>query len=281
MLAIIGGTGLYELPGLEVRSSEDHSTPFGDPSGELVRGSLHGHELLFLARHGKSHRLLPHEINYRANIFALKRAGATMVLGFSAMGSLDIRFAPGELAMPSQYIDFTRGRREPTFFGQGVAAHVSTAHPVSQVMISAVKAAASGINQTLHTDLTYACVEGPRLGTQAESHFMRAANCHLVGMTNVPEVFLAREAQMSYATIGMITDYDCWLEDPTQHVVASALYELYNNTLGKAKSLLDALLQQPLPEPETGTRQALTHALLSDKTALTSEQAAWLEVLQR
>jgi len=281
MLAIIGGTGLYELPGLEIVSSEHQSTPFGEPSGELVRGALHGHELLFLARHGKSHRLLPHEINYRANIFAIKRAGATMVLGFSAMGSLDIRFAPGELVMPSQYIDFTRGRREQTFFGGGVAAHVSTAHPVSQTMVQAVQAAATAANQTLHTGLTYACVEGPRLGTQAESHFMRAANCHLVGMTNVPEVFLAREAQMAYATIGMLTDYDCWLEDPSQHVVASAIFALYGKTLGRARQLLDTLLLQPLPVPESDCRKALTHALLSDPSTLTPDQRAWLEVLQR
>lgn len=281
MLAIIGGTGLYALPGLKIVSSEHQITPFGEPSGELVRGTLNGHELLFLARHGKSHRLLPHEINYRANIFALKRAGATMVLGFSAMGSLDIRFAPGDLVMPSQYMDFTRGRREQTFFGGGVAAHVSTANPVSSSLVQAVQAAAALANQTIHTGLTYACVEGPRLGTQAESHFMRAANCHLVGMTNVPEVFLAREAQLAYATIGMVTDYDCWLEDSSQHVLASAIFELYGKTLGRAKQLLDTLLRQPLPVPETDIRQALTHALLCDPSTLSSEQLAWLKVLQR
>lgn len=281
MLAVIGGTGFYELPELERLSCEEQTTPFGAPSGELVKGTLNGQDVLFLARHGKGHRLLPHEINYRANIFALKRAGATMVLGFSAMGSLDIRFAPGDLVMPSQYVDFTRGRREQTFFGGGVAAHVSTAKPVSQAMVHAVKAAAADSDQALHTDLTYACVEGPRLGTQAESHFMRAANCHLVGMTNVPEVFLAREAQMAYATIGLLTDYDCWFEDPTQHVVASAIFERYSNTLGKAKQLFDNLLRQSLPVPETDTRHALAHALLSDKSALTPEQLAWLAVLEQ
>jgi len=281
MLAIIGGTGLYELPGLVEVARSDDSTPFGPTSGDVVTGTLHGHQILFLARHGKSHRLLPHEINYRANIYALKRAGATMVLGFSAMGSLDIRYAPGELVMPSQYIDFTRGRRELTFFGQGVAAHVSTAEPVSQTMVQAISDAAHAAQLTLHTGLTYACVEGPRLGTQAESHFMRQANCHLVGMTNVPEVFLAREAQMAYATVGMVTDYDCWLEDPTQHVVASALFELYSNTLGKARVLLDTLLQGQLPEPEIEIRQALSHALLSDTTTLSPQQSEWLAVLQR
>ena len=281
MLAIIGGTGLYELPGLYELSREDEPTPFGETSGEVVRGRLHEHDILFLARHGKSHRLLPHEINYRANVYALKRAGATMILGFSAVGSLDIRYAPGELVMPSQYLDFTRGRREPTFFGGGVAAHVSTAQPVSHAMVQAVSAAAKKSELNLHTGLTYACVEGPRLGTQAESHFMRQANCQLVGMTNVPEVFLAREAQLAYATVGMVTDYDCWLEDPSQHVVASALFELYNNTLGKARVVLDTLMQSPLPIPEPSTRQALSHALMSDPSTLSPAQAEWLGVLQR
>jgi 5'-methylthioadenosine phosphorylase len=216
MLAVIGGTGLYELNGLEVLERISGATPFGEPSGDIVRGRLNGHTLLFLARHGSGHRLLPHEVNYRANIYALKRAGATQVLGFSAVGSLVHRVAPGDLAMPEQYFDWTRGPRERTFFGDGVAAHISTAKPVSAALVDACAAAAQAHGITLHRGLTYACVEGPRLGTQAESHFMRQAGCHLVGMTNVPEVFLAREAQMGYATVGIATDYDCWLEDDSQ-----------------------------------------------------------------
>ena len=281
MLAIVGGTGLYELPGLEITQRIHATTPFGAPSGEILRGRIGSNELLFLARHGAGHRLLPHEVNYRANIFALKQAGATMLLGFSAVGSLALELKPGDLAMPEQYFDWTRGVRQRTFFGEGVAAHVSTARPVSTVMVDAVQTAAARCGLKIHRGLTYACVEGPRLGTQAESNFLRHAGCHLVGMTNVPEVFLAREAQIAYATVGLITDYDCWLEDPAQHVSVSSIFELYGATLKKAAEVLDALLSQPLPSPEAEIRSALSTAMLTPDAALTPEQKEWLAVLRR
>jgi 5'-methylthioadenosine phosphorylase len=281
MLAIVGGTGLYELPGLEITHRIHATTPFGAPSGEILRGRIGSNELLFLARHGAGHRLLPHEVNYRANIFALKQAGATMLLGFSAVGSLALELKPGDLAMPEQYFDWTRGVRQRTFFGEGVAAHVSTARPVSTVMVDAVQTAAARCGLKIHRGLTYACVEGPRLGTQAESNFLRHAGYHLVGMTNVPEVFLAREAQIAYATVGLITDYDCWLEDPAQHVSVSSIFELYGATLKKAAEVLDALLSQPLPSPEAESRSALSTAMLTPDAALTPEQKEWLAVLRR
>jgi len=280
MLAIIGGTGLYELAGLEIEQRSNGDTPFGKPSGEILQGRLHGQPVLFLARHGAGHRLLPHEVNYRANIFALKRAGATMLLGFSAVGSLAIEVAPGSLAMPEQYLDWTRGQRERTFFGGGVAAHVSTAKPVSAALVAAVEAAAGRVGVPLHRRLTYACVEGPRLGTQAESHFLRQAGCHLVGMSNVPEVFLAREAQLAYATVGLVTDYDCWLDDPAQHVSVAAVFERYGQTLAIARQVLDELLRGPLPTPEPEIRQALSTALITPDAALDSAQRAWLDVLR-
>lgn len=281
MLAIVGGTGLYELPGLQPTERIRATTPFGDPSGDVLRGRLGDNDVLFLARHGSGHRLLPHEVNYRANVFALKQAGATGLLGFSAVGSLALHVKPGDLAVPEQYVDWTRGPRERTFFGRGVAAHVSTAQPVSAVLVDALQAAAQRSGLALHRGLTYACVEGPRLGTQAESHLLRQAGCHLVGMTNVPEVFLAREAQMAYATVGLVTDYDCWLDDPTQHVSATGIFELYGHTLAKAARLLQALLSQPLPAPDPQARQALATALLTPDSALTPEQREWLDVLRR
>lgn len=280
MLAIIGGTGLYDIPGLQVTQRLSESTPFGAPSGDIVRGRLHEHEVLFIARHGQGHRLLPHEVNYRANVFALKRAGATMLLGFSAVGSLSLDVAPGTLAMPEQYVDWTRGSRERSFFGGGVAAHVSTARPVSAALVSAVQAAAQRLGTQVRRELTYACVEGPRLGTQAESHILRQLGCHLVGMTNVPEAFLAREAQMAYATVGLVTDYDCWLDDPAQHVSVGAIFERYGQTLAMARSVLDDLLRAPLPEPEAESRQALASAVLTPDAALDASQRAWLSVLR-
>jgi 5'-methylthioadenosine phosphorylase len=281
MLAIIGGTGLYDLAGLDIEERLTGDTPFGTPSGAVLRGRIGAQRLLFLARHGSGHRLLPHEVNYRANVFALKRAGATMVLGFSAVGSLTEPVAPGDLAMPEQYVDWTRGARERTFFGGGVAAHVSTAQPVSAVLVNAAAAAAQSLGITLHRGLTYACVEGPRLGTRAESHLLRQAGCHLVGMTNVPEVFLAREAQLAYATVGIVTDYDCWMEDPLRHVSATGIFELYGKSLAQARRVLDALLAAPLPEPETDIRRALQSALLTPDDAISAEQHAWLTVLRR
>ena len=281
MLAIIGGTGLYDLAGMDIEDRIDADTPFGAPSGAVVRGRIGGKQILFLARHGAGHRLLPHEVNYRANIFALKRAGATMLLGFSAVGSLAEQVAPGELAMPTQYFDWTRGTRERSFFGGGVAAHVSTATPVSAALVDAAAAAAKTLGIPLHRDLTYACVEGPRLGTRAESHFLRQAGCHLVGMTNVPEAFLAREAQMAYATVGIVTDYDCWMEDPSRHVSVAGIFELYGKSLVKARTLLGHLLARALPEPEAAIRTALSSAMLTQDDALTPEQRAWLAVLQR
>ena len=281
MLAIVGGTGLYDLPGLQVQDRITGATPFGAPSGEILRGALHGKPVLFLARHGSGHKHLPHEVNYRANIFALKRAGATMLLGFSAVGSLVHRVAPGELAMPEQYFDWTRGTRERSFFGGGVAAHISTAKPVSTALVDAVAATAARLGITLHRGLTYACVEGPRLGTQAESFFLRGAGCHLVGMTNVPEAFLAREAQIAYATVGIVTDYDCWLDDPAQHASVAVILERYAKTLIQARALLDALLQGALPEPEQGIRQALAGAVMTPDAALGADQRDWLAVLRR
>jgi 5'-methylthioadenosine phosphorylase len=279
MLAIIGGTGLYDLAGMEIEEQLDGDTPFGTPSGPVIRGRVGGQALLFLARHGAGHRLLPHEVNYRANIFALKRAGATAALGFSAVGSLAEHVAPGDLAMPEQYFDWTRGTRERTFFGGGVAAHVSTANPVSTALVDAVCASAQTLGVPLHRGLTYACVEGPRLGTRAESQFMRQVGCHLVGMTNVPEVFLAREAQLAYATVGIVTDYDCWMEDPSRHVSVSGIFELYGRSLQTARSVLDQLLKQPAVLPEPAIRTALASAMLTPVDVLTTSQREWMQVL--
>jgi 5'-methylthioadenosine phosphorylase len=283
MLAVIGGTGFYDMAGMTAVAGGQvaPSTPFGAPSGPVMRGTVHGQDVLFLARHGSGHRLLPHEVNYRANLLALKQAGATMVLGFSAVGSLAEHVAPGDLAMPEQYIDWTRGMRERTYFGGGVAAHVSTANPVSAALVDAASASAQALGITLHRNLTYACVEGPRLGTRAESHLLRQMGCHLVGMSNLPEAFLAREAQLAYATVGIVTDYDCWMDDPARHVSVSSVFEFYGQNLAKAKRVLDHLLQQAPVWPESSIRTALQSALMTPPELLNDAQRAWLQVLQR
>lgn len=281
MLAIIGGTGLYQLPGLDLQDSLPPDTPFGAASAPVQRGQLHGQPVLFLPRHGAGHRLLPHEVNYRANIFALKRAGATMVLSVSACGSLTESLAPGHFALPHQYIDFTRGARQRSFFGHGVAAHIATAEPVSRALCDAVAAAAACVpGLALHRGLTYVCVEGPRLGTRAESLMLRGFGAHLVGMTNVPEVFLAREAQLAYATLAIATDYDSWHDDPEHHASMDAILARYAGCVAQAQALIDALLTAPLPTPEPAIRQALAGAVMTPDAQLDEAQRAWLAVLR-
>ena len=280
MLAIIGGTGIYKIDGLDVIDELTVETPFGDPSAPIVVAKYLNKELLFLPRHGTQHQLLPHEINYRANIFALKKLGAKQVLGFSATGSLREDIHPGEFAIPVQYFDFIKGNREKTFFGEGVAAHISTAEPTCPDLTQWVARQAKEMGITLHTGKTYACVDGPRLGTKAESHFLRMAGCDLVGMTNVPEVFLAREAQMNYATIGMVTDYDCWMEDPQHHVSVSTVISRYGESLQKAQLLLLALLATELPPINAKTRESLTGALLTPEAAIPESKRELLKVLK-
>jgi 5'-methylthioadenosine phosphorylase len=281
MLAIIGGTGLYQLPGLELQQTLPPETPFGAASAPVQQGRLHGQTVLFLPRHGAGHRLLPHEVNYRANVFALKRAGATMVLSVSACGSLAEALAPGHFALPEQYIDWTRGARAASFFGSGVAAHVSTAQPVSAALADAVVAAAARVpGLVLHRGLTYACVEGPRLGTRAESLMLRQLGAHLVGMTNVPEVFLAREAQLAYATLAIATDYDSWHDDPGQHASMDAILARYAACVEQAKALIDALISAPLPVPEADIRQALAGSVMTPDAQLDAAQRDWLAVLR-
>jgi 5'-methylthioadenosine phosphorylase len=282
MLAIVGGTGLYTLPGLALHPAGESHTPFGDASAAVQRAEHQGRSVLFLPRHGEGHRLLPHELNHRANVFALKRAGATRVLSVSACGSLAEALAPGHFALPDQYIDWTRGRREASFFGRGVVAHVSTAEPVSPALADWVAGAAAGLPEmTLHRGVTYACVEGPRFGTRAESFLLRQIGAHLVGMTNVPEAFLAREAQLAYATLAIVTDYDCWRDDPGEHASMDAILARYARCVDTAKGLIARLLELPLPAVEPSIARALQGAVMTPDDQLTDAQRDWLAVLRR
>ena len=282
MLGIIGGSGLYNLEGLQINSERTLITPFGAPSGAISCGEYKGQQILFLPRHGPGHELLPHEINYRANIYALKALGARRIISFSAVGSLRQQIKPGDLALVEQYFDHTRGRRAQSFFGQGVAAHVSTANPVCAALNSDIQRAAAAVGQPIHSNNTYACVEGPRLGTRAESFFLRdAAKCDLVGMTNLPEAFLAREAQIAYSSVCLITDYDCWMDDPSQHVSVDKFFEVYSGTLARAIRVLKPLMTNPLTETPSPIRQALKSALLTPREQLSAAQQQWLEVLER
>ena len=282
MIGIIGGTGLYQMEGLEIRETRTVQTPFGAPSAPVVLGTLDGHEVAFLPRHGVAHELLPSEINYRANLYALKSLGVRRIVGVSATGSLEKAIAPGDLAIPEQYLDWTRGKRAGTFFGEGLAAHVSTAEPTCPQLARGIEASAREIGSQIHVGKTYACVEGPRLGTRAESHFLRASGCQLVGMTNVPEVFLAREAQLCYCTIAIATDYDCWLDDPSQHASVDKVMKLYGKNLARVQKMLRALVSRmAAASPECGCGKSLQYAVLSREETLPPHARELLAFLRK
>ncbi len=281
MLAIIGGSGLYALDEITVVAEHDIDTPFGKPSAAIVEGEAFGSKVLFLPRHGRNHEFLPSEVNFRANIYALKSLGARTVLSISASGSLQEEIAPGDLALASQYFDHTRGFRKNSFFGAGVTAHISTAEPTCPVLANDVLKAAADIDLSLHSEKTYACVEGPRLGTKAESFFLRnAVKADVVGMTNVPEAFLAREAQMGYVTLAIATDYDCWREDPDEHVSVEAVFAVYNENIGKIKKLVLKLLENGISETPDHIKTALQGAVMTPDQRLSAEQKEWLSVLR-
>ena len=278
-IGIIGGTGLYRMDGLEVNETRELDTPFGQPSSPVMLGRLGGKPVAFLARHGLRHHLLPSEINFRANIWALKSVGVRTVIGVSAVGSLREEIRPGDLALPAQYLDFTKGRRAGSFFGQGVVAHVSTAHPTCAMTSALLARSAAALDVPLHRDKTYACVEGPRLGTRAESLWLRAAGADLVGMTNVPEAFLALEAQLGYCTVAVATDYDCWLEDPAQHVSLEQVMRQFHDSLTRVQRLIARAVGEYHDDEERPCRQALRSAVITPRDALTEAQRAILDFL--
>jgi 5'-methylthioadenosine phosphorylase len=279
MIGIIGGTGLYRMEGLEVTRTSEIETPFGRPSGPVMLGRLAGREIAFLARHGLSHDLLPSEINFRANIWALKSVGVRTIIGASAVGSLRQEIRPGDLALPSQYLDFTKGLRAASFFGKGLVAHVSTAHPTCAHTAALIARVAESIGQPLHRDKTYACVEGPRLGTRAESFWLRAAGADLVGMTNVPEAFLALEAQVGYCVITVATDYDCWLDDPSQHVSLEQVMGQFKESLSRVQKLIAGVVAEHAEDESRPCRQALRAAVVTPRAQMTPEQKKILEFL--
>jgi len=279
MIGIIGGTGLYQMDELQVMEVREVTTPFGPPSSPIVLGMLQGRNVAFLARHGLHHDLLPSEINYRGNIWALKSLGVRTLVGVSAVGSLREEIRPGDLALSSQYLDFTKGLRASTFFGRGLIAHVSTANPTCSVTAGIIVRAARSLELPLHEGKTHACVEGPRFGTRAESFFLRNCGADLVGMTNVPEVFLAGEAQLGYCTIAVATDYDCWLEDPQQHVSATEFAKLFRGNLERLQQLLAHVVADYAEDESRPCRHTLQGAILTPRERMTADQRALVSFL--
>ena len=265
-LAIIGGSGFYALPGLSAAEPTTVETPFGAPSGPVVAGTLAGRRVLFLARHGQQHGLLPTEVNARANLWALKQLGATQVISVSAVGSLREHIAPGDVVLPRQFLDRTVAR-PATFFGAGVVAHVSLADPVCAGLADTLAAAARAEGAQVHAAGVYACIEGPQFGTRAESEALRGAGADLVGMTNLPEVRLAREAELCYATLAMPTDYDCWRPRTEAVEVASVRAVLAANVERARRSGARALAGLD-PARSCACQRSLDSALVTPPEAI-------------
>lgn len=266
VLGIIGGSGLYQLSGLEDVRPQTVETPWGSPSGQLVRGRLNGVELVFLARHGKGHHLSPTAINYRANIHALKRAGVTDILSLSACGSMREELPPGSFVIVDQYVDRTFAR-EKSFFGPGCVAHVPMADPVCKRLsaMAAEAARAAGVENVVEGG-TYLAMEGPQFSTRAESRLYRSWGMDVIGMTNMPEAKLAREAELPYASVCMVTDYDCWREADADVDINDILQVMRDNG-GRAHALISALTQAMAAETRTpdpaGIGSVLDHAIIT------------------
>ncbi|NYZ17538.1 S-methyl-5'-thioadenosine phosphorylase [Azospirillum sp. RWY-5-1] len=239
VLGVIGGSGVYEIDGLVNRRWVRVDSPFGEPSDELLMGELDGQKLVFLPRHGRGHRIPPSEINFRANIDALKRAGVTEILSVSAVGSLRAHLPPGTFVVADQFIDRTFAR-EKSFFGTGMVAHVALGHPVCGRMGDAIRQSLEALAIPHQRGGTYLVMEGPQFSTVAESNLYRSWGCDVIGMTNMPEAKLAREAELCYATVAMVTDYDCWHPDH-DHVTVDAIIKVLVENAAKARALVTDL----------------------------------------
>jgi len=273
-LAVIGGSGLYALSGLASAEEIAIDTPYGPPSDMIVRGTLGSTTMLFLPRHGRGHRIPPSAINYRANICALKKLGATHVVSVSATGSMKESIRPGQLVVVDQFIDLTK-RRASTFFDEGVAAHVAMADPVCPLLAAATASAGERAGAEVHRGGTYVCIEGPQFSTRAESHLYRSWGVSVIGMTNMPEAKLAREAELPYATIAVATDYDCW-HQTNEDVTVDAILAVLQRSLDTTKRLL-AELAPALPDPtESPAHRALATAVLTDRAQIPPAKRAEL-----
>jgi 5'-methylthioadenosine phosphorylase len=280
MWAVIGGSGFESFEGVEEVRDLDRVTPFGQASSGLRLIRFEGQEIIFLSRHGRHHELLPSEVNYRANVYALKSLGVDRIISVSAVGSLRKELPPGDLVIASQYIDRTKGVRRHTFLGEGLVGHVSLAKPVFKSGVDTVRRLASGLGFNVHFDKAYVCIEGPYFSTQAESNSYRAMGADIIGMTNFPEFALAREAGISYLPCCFVTDFDCW-DDAIEHVTLQVVLDTMKKNNRKAVRLIGEILKMN-PAADLADREGgLKNSLMSDRESLPAEKKKWLEVLFR
>jgi 5'-methylthioadenosine phosphorylase len=263
MVGVIGGSGLYEMEGLEEVQTISLTTPFGNPSDSFVVGRLEGVKIAFLPRHGKGHRISPSALNFRANIYAMKLLGVQWIIGVSAVGSMKESIHPGDMVIPNQFIDRTVGRPN-TFFSDGIVGHISFADPVCPILSQILLQSGKEVGATVQKDGTYLCIEGPQFSTRAESKLYRTWGVDIIGMTNIPEAKLAREAEICYATIAFATDYDCWHQEAGDVSIGEVLRILAQSTKIAKSAIRNAI--QKLPEKrECICSTALKYGLITGK----------------
>src|SRR6267378_6620994 len=263
-IGVIGGSGLYQMEEVQDVTEHQVNTPFGSPSDTLVGGTLSGRQVYFLPRHGRGHRILPHEINHRANIYALRSLNVRWIISVAAVGSLQEKYAPRDVLLPSQFYDRTSGRAVHTFFGEGIAAHVAFAEPISTNLRNLLAESARSLDVAVHNGGTYVNMDGPAFSTRAESELNHRNGFDVIAMTNLPEAKLAREAEIAFATMAMITDYDCWKVEEEPVSAQTVLSHLLANA-ETAKKIIAAVISRIPLEPDWPEHRALDSALVTDR----------------
>jgi 5'-methylthioadenosine phosphorylase len=276
-IAVIGGSGVYKIEGIEVVKEHLVTTPFGNPSSEIIEAKLNGVSFYFLPRHGKHHSFTPSDVNYRANIFALKELGVEYLISVSAVGSLKEEYPPTTFVIVDQFIDWTKGKRERTFFNNGFVGHVSVAEPVEAQLQKMILESCREVGVKYGTGGSYLCIEGPQFSSKAESNIYRSFGASVIGMTNVPEAYLAKEAGMAYATIAMVTDYDCWKEE---HCTLDEIMKVMAQNNQQAHAVLKNLIPK-LNSNQFSFKKENTFAILSKPEKQTPDQSRMVEVLLR
>ena len=277
-IGVIGGSGLYDMEGLEKVERVRISTPFGEPSDEYVTGVINGVTMVFLPRHGRGHRLLPSEVNYRANIYGMKKLGVERIISVSAVGSLKDAIAPGHIVIPDQFYDRTKGIRRDTFFGDGIVAHVGFADPVCHNLSDTLYIAAGQAGATVHKGGTYVCMEGPAFSTRAESFSYLGLGASVIGMTNLTEAKLAREAEICYGIIALSTDYDCWHESHDD-VTVEAIIKIIHQNVVMAKNIIRLAVAEISAERNCPCGNAMQYAVITDRSAISVDARQRLELL--
>jgi 5'-methylthioadenosine phosphorylase len=266
-IGVIGGSGLYEIEGLTSIEEVRLETPFGDPSDVYITGMFEGVKMVFLPRHGRGHRLLPSEVPYRANIYGMKKLGVRRIISVSAVGSMKEEIVPGHIVIPDQFFDQTQGKRASTFFGQGVTGHVQFADPVCAELSGVLCEAGQRAGATVHKGGTYICIEGPNFSTRAESTIYRSWGVDIIGMTNIPEARLAREAEICYGTVALATDYDCW-HDSHDDVTVEAVLAIIRQNVAMARNIIVQAVRQLSAAPRCACGESLKFAIMTDRSMI-------------